>query len=82
MRSVWKGPYITQNIYKNLLQNNKKFFFIKKKNIVILPEFVGLTVKIYNGQKFFDIKILASMVGHKFGEFVFTRKIHVFKTKR
>jgi ribosomal protein S19 len=60
----------------------KNFFFIKKKNIVILPEFVGLIVKVYNGQKFFDITVLPSMVGHKFGEFVFTRKLHVFKTKR
>lgn len=82
MRSTWKGPYVTQQIYKNLLQTENKFFFIKKKNIVILPEFIGLIVNIYNGQKFFEIKVLPSMVGHKFGEFIFTRKLHVFKIKR
>ena len=55
MRSIWKGPYITQKVYTNLLQRNKKVFYLKKKNNIILPEFVGLTIKVYNGKKFFEI---------------------------
>jgi len=82
MRSTWKGPYILQKIYTNLLQKDKKNFYLKKKNSVILPEFVGLTIKIYNGQKFFNLFITPSMVGYKFGTFIFTRKLHVFKQKR
>lgn len=82
MRSLWKGPYITQDIYKNIFQKDKKFFFIKKKNNVILPEFIGLTIKVYNGQKFVDLQITPAMVGYKFGAFIFTRKLHVFKSKR
>jgi ribosomal protein S19 len=82
MRSVWKGPYIIQKVYTNLLQKNKKIFYLKKKNNVILPEFIGLNIKVYNGKKFFDIHVTPAMVGYKFGAFVFTRKLHVFKTKR
>nr|YP_010227905.1 ribosomal protein S19 [Polymyxa betae]CAG9644882.1 ribosomal protein S19 [Polymyxa betae] len=82
MRSTWKGPYITQKIYTNLLQTNKKIFYLKKKNNVILPEFIGLKIKVYNGKKFFDMQVTPSMVGYKFGAFIFTRKLHVFKTKR
>ena len=82
MRSTWKGPYITQKIYTNLLQRNKKIFYLKKKNNVILPEFIDLKIKVYNGKKFFDMQITPSMVGYKFGAFIFTRKLHVFKAKR
>jgi ribosomal protein S19 len=41
-----------------------------------------MKVKIYNGQKFYDLHITSEMVGYKFGFFIFTRKLHVFKTKR
>jgi ribosomal protein S19 len=82
MRSVWKGPYILQKIYTNLLRKDKKFFYLKKKNNVILPEFVGIKVNVYNGKRFFEIQVNPTMVGYKFGAFIFTRKLHVFKTKR
>ena len=81
MRSIWKGPFTTQKIYTNLTKTTKKIYFLKKKNNVILPEFVGLKIKIYNGQKFFDLQITSNMVGYKFGFFIFTRKLHVFKKK-
>ena len=82
MRSIWKCPYILRKIYTNLLQKDKRNFYLKKKNNVILPEFVGLTLKIYNGKKFFNLVITPPMVGYKFGMFIFTRKLHVFKQKR
>lgn len=81
MRSTWKGPFTSYKTYTNLCQTKKKVFFLKKKNSTILPEFVGLIVKIYNGYRFVDLTILSSMVGYKFGSFISTRKLHVFKTK-
>lgn len=80
MRSIWKGPFISYKVYTILLQH-KKFYFLKKKNNIILPEFVGLTIKVYNGYKFIDLYINSNMVGFKFGSFIFTRKLHVFKSK-
>ncbi len=39
----------------------------------ILPQFVGLTFGVYNGQKFIPVSVSENMVGHKFGEFSPTR---------
>lgn len=49
--------------------------------MVIIPEFVNKRIKVYNGCKFIDLVITSDMVGHKLGEFFFTRKLHVFKKK-
>mgnify|MGYP001460566757 CR=1 FL=1 len=35
----------------------------------ILPQFVGLTFGVYNGQKFIPVLVSDQMIGHKFGEF-------------
>ncbi|KJS39653.1 MAG: 30S ribosomal protein S19 [Rhodospirillaceae bacterium BRH_c57] len=39
----------------------------------ILPQFVGLTFGVYNGQKFVPVLVTENMIGHKFGEFSPTR---------
>ena len=38
-----------------------------------MPEFVGLTFAVYNGQKFLPVYVTENMVGHKLGEFSPTR---------
>lgn len=55
---------------KDLLANRK----IWSRRSTILPEFVGSTVRIYNGKTFTRCKITEEKVGHKFGEFALTRK--------
>ncbi|XP_050214051.1 40S ribosomal protein S19, mitochondrial-like [Mercurialis annua] len=55
---------------KELLANRK----IWSRRSVILPEFVGSNVRIYNGKTFVRCKITETKVGHKFGEFAYTRK--------
>jgi ribosomal protein S19 len=52
------------------------------KNYVILPKFVGFSLKAYNGKTFTTIKIIDEMVGHKLGEFVTTRKQFSYKKKK
>ncbi len=42
----------------------------------IMPQFVGLTFAVYNGQKFIPVLVTENMVGHKFGEFAPTRTYH------
>jgi small subunit ribosomal protein S19 len=39
----------------------------------VLPEFVGHTLAVHNGNKFIPIYVTENMVGHKLGEFVPTR---------
>ncbi|MDB2487801.1 ribosomal protein S19 family protein, partial [Alphaproteobacteria bacterium] len=39
----------------------------------ILPQFVGLTFGVHNGQKHIPVSVTEDMVGHKFGEFAPSR---------
>ena len=51
----------------------KEVIRIWSRRSVILPQFVGLTFGVYNGQKFIPVLVTENMVGHKFGEFSPTR---------
>ncbi len=76
-RSIKKGPYIEEALLKKLkvMQATGSRQPIKtwSRRSVILPEFVGFTVAIYNGKKHIPIFITENMVGYKFGEFAPTR---------
>jgi len=45
-----------------------------RREIPILPDFVGKTVLIYNGKEFNRIEIKPEMIGHALGEFSMTRR--------
>ncbi len=45
------------------------------RGLIILPEFVGLTIHIHNGKEFVPVKIKPQMIGHRLGEFAITNKI-------
>jgi ribosomal protein S19 len=49
---------------------------IWSRRSTILPQFVGLTFGVYNGQKHVPVSVNEDMVGHKFGEFSPTRTFH------
>ncbi|MCD6535760.1 MAG: 30S ribosomal protein S19 [Thaumarchaeota archaeon] len=44
------------------------------RDMVILPEMVGLTIHIYNGKEFVPVEIKPEMIGHRLGEFAPTNK--------
>ncbi|MFX0099520.1 MAG: 30S ribosomal protein S19 [Candidatus Hodarchaeota archaeon] len=44
------------------------------RDMIVLPEFVGLTVGIHNGAVFLEITFTPEMIGHYFGEFAPTNK--------
>ena len=87
MRTVWKGPFIDSSILNEiheLHKSSKKKNPIKivSKNSVIFPSFVGLTFFISNGKKFSTLTINENMVGHKFGEFIVTKKYPIHKKSK
>lgn len=43
------------------------------RNMPVLPEFVGLTFAVHNGQSFERVQIEPEMIGHYLGEFQLTR---------
>jgi small subunit ribosomal protein S19 len=76
-RSTKKGPYIDQKLVKKVQKMNetgeKKPIKTWARASVIPPEFVGHTFAVHNGRKFLPIYITEQMVGHRLGEFSFTR---------
>ncbi len=68
-----------QTIEKFIKRCEKKISKKKKirthlRDIVIVPKMVGMTIGIYNGKTFNDITITNNMIGHRLGEFSFTRQ--------
>ncbi len=76
-RSTKKGPYIDQKLIQKVQKMNasgeKKPIKTWARASVIPPEFVGHTFAVHNGRKFLPIYITEQMVGHRLGEFLFTR---------
>jgi len=76
-RSVWKGPFVDGYLLKKAdkVRDGGRSEVIKMwtRRSTILPQFVGLTFGVYNGQKHVPVSVNEDMVGHKFGEFAPTR---------
>ena len=76
-RSIWKGPFVDMTLIKkaNKVSGTGRKEVIKtwSRRSTILPQFVGLTFGVYNGQKFVPVSVNENMVGHKLGEFSPTR---------
>lgn len=45
-----------------------------RKDLPIIPQFVGKTVSIYDGHEFRDVEVKPEMIGCFLGEFILTRK--------
>ena len=76
-RSVWKGPFVDGYLLKkaesSAVSGRKDVIKIWSRRSTILPQFVGLTFGVHNGQKHIPVFVNEDMVGHKFGEFAPTR---------
>ena len=80
-RSIKKGPYVDHNLEDKvsaLVKSNKKTVIKTwSRRSTIIPDFVGHTFAVHNGNKFIPVYITENMVGHKLGEFAPTR---IFKS--
>jgi small subunit ribosomal protein S19 len=76
-RSVKKGPFIQDALLKRVhgmnTRNEKKVIKTWSRASTVLPEFVGHTFAVHNGNKFIPVYVTENMVGHKLGEFSPTR---------
>jgi len=80
-RAKWKGPYVDPTLFNEINSNQTKEIKITQRSSEILLNFVGKSFAIYTGNSYTIINVSEEMVGHKFGEFAFTRKRYVFKKK-
>jgi small subunit ribosomal protein S19 len=85
-RSKWKGPYVNEKLLNQSLMikpfSNNVNIKTTSRNSEIVYNFVGLTFDVYNGRTFLKLEITKEMVGHKFGEFAFTRSHSPPKKKK
>jgi len=44
------------------------------RDLIILPEMVGLTINVHNGKEFVPIEVKPEMIGHYLGEYAITTK--------
>ena len=76
-RSTKKGPYIHESLQKKVdaitRSGQKTVIKTWSRASTVMPQMVGLTIAIHNGQKHVPIYITENMVGHKLGEFAPTR---------
>src|SRR5213076_1351126 len=77
-RSVKKGPFVDAPLSKAIADMNakseKRVYKTWSRRSTIIPEMVGHTIAVHNGKKFIPVYITENMVGHKLGEFSFTRQ--------
>lgn len=76
-RSTKKGPFVDARLLEKVQKLNssgeKKVIKTWARACTISPEFVGHTFAVHNGRKFLPIYVTEQMVGHRLGEFSFTR---------
>ena len=76
-RSVKKGPYVQEALYKRVIAMNeageKKVLKTWSRATTIFPDFVGHTFAVHDGRKHVPVYVTEDMVGHKLGEFAPTR---------
>jgi small subunit ribosomal protein S19 len=76
-RSTKKGPFIDAKLLKKVeaLQRTNARTVIKtwSRASTIMPEMVGMTIAVHDGRRHVPVFCTENMVGHKLGEFAFTR---------
>ncbi|RJS80610.1 30S ribosomal protein S19 [Candidatus Bathyarchaeota archaeon] len=81
-RSLHRGLTVQQRILLEKIRKAKEE--IRKGNnvvvkthvrdMIILPEMVGVTILVHNGKEFVPVEIKPEMIGHYLGEFAITNK--------
>ena len=84
-RSMKKGPYIEEKLLKKVRgldrTGEKRVIQTWARRSDIPPEFVGHTIAVHNGNKFIPVYVTENMVGHKLGEFAFTRTFRSHRSR-
>ena len=70
-RSAKKGPFVEPKLLKKIdkMKGDKKPIKTWSRRSTVIPEFIGYTFLVHNGNKFIPVFVTENMVGHKLGEF-------------
>lgn len=58
---------------KGRISKGRKSIKTHKRDLVVVPQMIGMKIQIHNGRQFMPVEITGEMLGHKFGEFAPTR---------
>jgi small subunit ribosomal protein S19 len=73
--SLEEKPIATESETSNLVKSKSKVYLKIHSRRSTIPEFlIGQIVHIYNGKTYTVLEVNRECVGHKFGEYSFTRK--------
>ena len=74
-RSVLRQFQEIENFVKRIkgLHENDKKIRTHKRDIIVVPEMVGMKIQIHNWNQFVPVDIIGEMLGHRLGEFAPTR---------
>ncbi len=87
-RSIKKGPFVDDHLLikvQNMEESgDKRVIKTWSRRSMIIPEMVGYTFAVHNGNKFIPVFVTENMVGQRLGEFSPTRtyKGHTSKADR
>lgn len=56
------------------IKENRSNIETHSRDMIILPEMIGKTIRVHKGNSFVPVIILEEMIGHYLGEFALTRK--------
>ncbi len=59
--------------YDKIVDGEQEVVRTHRRDIPIVPSFVGRRVAVYNGKEFKEVEIKPEMIGHFLGEFAMTR---------
>ena len=72
-RSLKKGPYIDERLLEKVLKakerGDRQPVKTWSRRSTISPEFIGMTIAVYDGRRHIPVFVVENMVGHKLGEF-------------
>ena len=75
-RSSKKGPYVDMRLLAKVekqASGHREPIKTWSRDCIIVPDFIGHTFLIHNGQKFMKLYVTEDMIDHKLGEFAPTR---------
>jgi len=87
-RSLYKPPFVPNDIYRKVYKKSPEslknsIISTRSRNATITDIMIGFTYNIYNGKNYETVEIKDPlMVGHKLGEFCFTKRMGSYLHKK
>ena len=63
-----------KKLLEKIRKDPKKFHRTRCREMLILPEMVGIKIGVHNGKDYVTLEVKPEMLGYRLGEFVMTRK--------